>query len=289
MANKVSQKKNQSSTQVIKTLRVLMQGNYTMNELIDILNVSEAEPVFNNSVVSKYINTCRYCGIDISKVHNKYYLTTLPFGMDLSFIDIDLLSLLQSYVKVEISKRDSNLINSFTEKITRFSNKKISRVEKKELSLSAELFERAIAKKHKIKLLFKNRDILECIPVGITSEGDKTFFNIYNKRHRSIDISRLSGVEISDRKYADLFNSNQVVVFKLKPPLAKRYEARENEQIEENPDGTIMVRNKNENKEQLFSRLLRYDDKCEIIQPKGYREDMKALIDDMLNNYGAGK
>lgn len=53
--------------QVLKTLQVLLQGNFTMQELIERLNKSEEEPVFNNSVISKYINTCRYCGINILK------------------------------------------------------------------------------------------------------------------------------------------------------------------------------------------------------------------------------
>ena len=56
--NKLSQKKNLSSMQVIKTLQILLQGDYTMNELIEQLNANESEPIFNNSVVSKYINTC---------------------------------------------------------------------------------------------------------------------------------------------------------------------------------------------------------------------------------------
>ena len=63
MPKKLSQKKNLSSMQVIKTLQTLLQGNFTMNELIEKLNANESEPIFNNSVVSKYINTCRYCGI----------------------------------------------------------------------------------------------------------------------------------------------------------------------------------------------------------------------------------
>ena len=63
-------KKNQSSMQVLKTLLVLLEGNYTMQELVEKLNEKEKESVFNSSVVSKYINTCRHCGIEIIKVDN---------------------------------------------------------------------------------------------------------------------------------------------------------------------------------------------------------------------------
>lgn len=89
--NKISIKKNLSSMQVLKTLQVLLQGNFTMQELIERLNKSEEEPVFNNSVISKYINTCRYCGINILKIHNRYFVASMPFGLELTSGDIGLL------------------------------------------------------------------------------------------------------------------------------------------------------------------------------------------------------
>ena len=87
--SKLSNKKNISSMQVLKTLQVLLQGNYTMQELVSILNENEKEPLFNNSVISKYINTCRYCGIDIPKIHNKYFVASMPFGIELEVKDTD--------------------------------------------------------------------------------------------------------------------------------------------------------------------------------------------------------
>ena len=63
--NHIAIKRNISSMQVLKTLQKLLEGDYTMSELIEILNENEPDVVFNNSVVSKYINTCRYCGIEI--------------------------------------------------------------------------------------------------------------------------------------------------------------------------------------------------------------------------------
>lgn len=283
---KVSQKKNLSSIQVMKTLQVLMQGDYSMNDLIEILNQTESEPVFNNSVISKYINTCRYCGLEIPKINNKYYLAKLPFGLDLSWIEIDLLNSIKNYVNDNMSHKQALQINSLVNKISRFSNKYISRTEREGFILSVELFERAIAKKRKIKLIFKNRDILECVPLRVLKEGEKTYFIVYKNYERKIETSRLSGLELLGQRYIDALDGDQVVVFKLKGGLANRYEARENERVENNFDGTITVTNKNEKKEVLFSRLLRYDDKCEILHPKGYREDMKDLINDMLKNYG---
>lgn len=287
MVKKLAQKKNQSSTQVLKTLLTLIQGEFSMNELIEKLNENEEEPIFNNSVISKYINTCRSCEFSIPKMQNRYYVAKIPFGLDLSVLDIDLIENIQNFVKIEMSPKSQGKINSLVKKILHFSNKEIELVNKDDLLQSIVLFERAVANNRKIKLIFKNKANVECIPLGITRKNDKVFFNVYKKKTRNIDASRLCGIELLGQRYVEPYEGGQVVTFKLKGGLAKRYEARENEAIEYNPDGSITVINKNENKELLFTRLLRYDDKCEIIQPKAYREEMKNLISDMLNNYGA--
>ena len=284
--NKISLKRNISSIQVLKTFLTLLEGNYSMNELIKILNKSTPKENFNNSVISKYINTCRYIGIKIHKINNKYYVASIPFGLDLSVVDIDFLKNIQNIIKRDMTAKNLFTFNNFLEKISRYSNKQIAKIDKEEYSLSFELFERAVAKKRKVKLIFKNRDELECIPLSITQYGKKSFFNVYNKRIRNIDTSRLSGIKFSDVSYIDPIDGNQVAVFNLKGPLAKRYEARDNETINHNNDGTITVTNKNENKDLLLSRLLRYQDLCEIIQPKIYREELKHIIECTLNNYG---
>ena len=134
--------------------------------------------------------------------------------------------------------------------------------------------------------MFRNQDVYECIPINITKNGEKTFFNVFNKYSRQIDTNRLSGIQLSDNTYSEPFDSNQVVVFKLKGGLAKRYEARENESVQQLSDGDIVVTNRNENEEYLISRLLRYDDKCEVLQPKAFREKFKDVLNDMLKNYG---
>lgn len=286
MAKKISQKKNASSIQVIKTLKVLLQGHYGMGELVDILNSNEKEPIFNNSVISKYINTCRYCGIEIPKINNRYYVAKMPFGLELTLSDTEILKHMQFVVKNDFSKKGLSVFEGFIERLNKFSNKRILNVNKDEYNLLFELFENAVEQKRKVKLIFKNKDITECIPIDITKIGDKIFFNVFNKKLRQIDINRLSGIQFSENTFIEPFNSNQVVVFKLKGGLAKRYEARENETVEQNPDGTITVTNRNENQDCLISRLLRYDDKCEVLQPKSFRESMKEVLNDMLKNYG---
>ena len=48
-------KKNLSSMQVLKTLQVLLEDNYSMTDLIKKLNASEDRPVFNHSIVTQIL------------------------------------------------------------------------------------------------------------------------------------------------------------------------------------------------------------------------------------------
>lgn len=290
MGTKEAVKRNQSSMQVLKTLQLLLEDNYTMTELIRKLNANEKEPVFNNSVVSKYINTCRFCGLDIPKIHNKYFVASLPFGIDLSARELDLIEELQEAVKNTMSVKADEAFGDFIGKLSKYSNKKIIRVEPKTKQQAFELFDRAIAEKRKVLLLFRAKAVFECIPLRIVEKKGKTCFNvIHDGKEKTISAERISGLEIMDRRFKlPDNNSAQEVVFKLKGGLAERYSLKENEELDkkELPE-SITVINRGENKEDLFARLLRYDSSCEILQPAHYREEMKGLIKEMLKNYEA--
>ena len=276
--------------QVLKTLQLLLEDNYTMTELIHKLNANEKEPIFNNSVVSKYINTCRFCGLDIPKIHNKYFVASLPFGIDLSARELDLIEDLQYSVKNTMSAKADELFSAFLGKLSKYSNKKIIRVEPKTKQQAFELFDRAVAEKRRVNLLFRAKAVFECIPLRIVEKKGKTCFNvIHDGKEKTISAERISGLEIMDRRFQQSDDSPaQDVVFKLKGALAERYTLKENEELTKNerPD-SITITNRGERKEELFARLLRYDSSCEIIFPLHYREEMKNLLEEMLRNYEA--
>lgn len=290
MGTKEAVKRNQSSMQVLKTLQLLLEDNYTMTELIHKLNANEKEPIFNNSVVSKYINTCRFCGLDIPKIHNKYFVASLPFGIDLSARELDLIEDLQYSVKNTMSAKADELFSAFLGKLSKYSNKQIIRVEPKTKQQAFELFDRAVAEKRRVNLLFRAKAVFECIPLRIVEKKGKTCFNvIHDGKEKTISAERISGLEIMDRRFQQSDNSPaQDVVFKLKGALAERYTLKENEELTKNerPD-SITITNRGERKEELFARLLRYDSSCEIIFPLHYREEMKNLLEEMLRNYEA--
>lgn len=279
-------KKNQSSMQVIKTLSVLLEDNYTMQQLVEKLNEKEKEPIFNSSVVSKYINTCRYCGIDIIKVHNKYFVVSMPFGMDITNKELELFIMLQESAKNNFSPRLNKAFDKLISTISKYSNKRIIRVEKKTANITFDMFERAIVEKRKVALMFKAKAVLECIPLGIVSNNGKVYFNVLvDDKEKMILVSRITGLEVLNIKFYPN-QADRTVVYRLTGGLASRYTLRENETLLTNslPE-SIVISNKGEPQEILLSRLMRYDKDCEIISPAEYRNSMLEIIDKSLANY----
>ena len=288
MATNEVVKRNISGMQVIKTLLLLLKDNYTMAELISKLNENEKEPIFNNSVISKYINTCRYCVIEIHKIHNKYFVAKLPFGLIFTEKDLDLIKIIQKIAIESFTNRTLKLFNNFITRLNKFSNKDIIRIEKKTIDLAFEHFEKAIQENKRIKLMLKTKTIIECKPIDIINLNDKKRFKILvNDSEKIVSVDSVSALEILGKAFNTEEQAGQTVVFKLTGNLASRYTLREQEKLTEHhlPE-YIVVSNVGENKNELISRLLRYDKNCEILRPQVYREEMKTELKAMLANYG---
>ena len=281
-------KRNLSGMQVIKTLQILLENNFTMSELTEKLNENEKEAVFNNSVVSKYINTCRYCGFDIPKIHNRYFLAKLPFGLDLTSNDFELLKNMQICANKRLSGKSNNLFNNFITRLNKYSNKDIIRVEKKTIKLTCETFDKAIKEKRKVMLMFKAKALLECIPLEITEQKNKLYFKILHKnKERYVSIERITGLQILGKIFVPSDEElGETVIFKIKGELIPRYTLREHEtEISRHLPEYIIISNVGEDKEKLLERLLRYDKFCEIVSPQSYRNEFKAMLNKMLANY----
>ena len=285
--NRSPVKKNISSTQVLKTLKVLLEDNSTMSELIEKLNRNEDEPVFNNSTVSKYINTCRFCGIRIPKINNKYYVTKMPFGLNFSDKETDLLEYMQDCAKSSLSANANIKFEKTIQTLSRYSNKQIVPIEKGIAENACFEFEKAIKAQKKVKIILKTKRNLECIPLDILEKDQKLYFHIIcDGKERNVLSSRVAGIEISKETFSKTQTDN-TVIYKLTGNLAKNYNLRENERIVNNslPDDETII-NYNENIPALISRLLRYGELCEVINPGKVRTEIKETINATLANYG---
>lgn len=262
-----SSKINIAGSLVIKTLLMLLDNNYTMAELVQKLNEKEEEPIFNSNVISKYINTCRFCGIDITKIHHKYFVTKLQFGLELTSIDLDLLNKMQVIAMDKFSERFLKIFKSFIFRLNKFSNKDIIKVDKKTIQLTYEIFTRAVEEKRRLLLMLKNRTFIECSPIEIVEyKGRKSLKVFYKNKEKHISINSISGIELLGRTFIAEDYLEKEVIYKLTGGLAQRYILKDGErELSRKLPEYITIINKGENKDELLSRLLRYDKYCEIL------------------------
>ena len=282
-----SVKKNMSSIQVLKTLKVLLEGDYTMAELIQKLNENEPEAIFNNSVISKYINTCRSCGIIIPKINGKYFVTGIPFGLNFTDSEADLLEYLRSCAKSSLSARANDNFEKTVQKLYKYSNKTLVPIENKTINIAEYIFDRAIQTQRKIKLTLKTKNSLICIPINIEEKDGKLYFHvIHDEKEKNISVNRVAGIEIYKEKFSQA-KVESTVIYKLVGNLAKNYNLREDERIVNNslPEYETII-TYNENIPMLLSRLLRYGELCEVINPENVRTKIKETINATLANYG---
>lgn len=287
MAASQSKKINIASLQVMKTLLALLENNFSMQELIEYLNKKEKEAVFNNNVLSKYINTCRACGVEIPKFQNKYIIAKMPFGLNLSVDEVDLLIQMQKICRESFSQKINNGFNAFIKNINKYSNKTILKVQKETINISYEAFEKAIIEERKIRLTFKTKSSIECIPLSITTHQKRTYFRIKeNNIEKSIAVDKIIGIEILNEMFKTPDYEHNQAIFEVRGALAHRYNLRENEILLRQDNNAITIENTGEDMNLLLSRLLRYDSLCEVKAPATYRTEIIKIINDTLANYG---
>lgn len=281
----IAKKVNNSSLRVLQTLMCLFEQDLTMNELIQKLNTSGFGS-FNNFVISKYINTCKSCGIDIQKIKNKYSIVNFPIGMKFSSDEGELLYEIKQFSESLKVDKTEKIISNFLNKLHLPFFKTNSGLLSSKNYRIVKLFEQACTNKCDIRIIYKDNSFFECSPTDIKIRDERIVFNIANKKEsEEIDIDDIVDIKFLEQKN-ECNSQITTVLFELRGQLAKRYQLRENEQIiQVKNNGNIVIANKYEDKNALLRRLLRYDSFCKIIRPLSYVEEMKKIISDSLKNY----
>ena len=278
------QKINIASYRVLRTLMCLFEKSLTMDELVEEMK-KYVKGTFNNFVASKYINTCKSCGIDIQKVDGKYTLVNMPVGIKFSKQDAKLMEEIKDYSKNLKVSSDEKIINSLLNKMHLTNLKADVGIKSSKNYRIIKLFERAYNASCGITIVFKDGSSQECTPQAINIKNDRIFFTA----KRGKDLQEINPDDIIDIKLDDENAPkapDEGVVFELRGKLAKRYQLRENEQLlRSRKADTIVISNKYEDKTQLLHRLMRYDSSCKILKPQSCVDEMKKMIDDSLKNY----
>lgn len=279
-------KVNLASIKVLNFLQLLLSQDLSMNDLISRYRLYHNEEC-SNFVISKYINTIRYCGISVEKVNQEYKITKFPIGLKFSDLDLSILNDLKNCCeKVRIPQVVKNM-NSIIERINKRIGYSLEDVSyfliKNPIIID---FEKACETGQKIRLILENNNILTCDPIKILVEDNSVSILVFNKNEsREFNINEITSLEISPQKSSQMFIPT-TVIFELKGSLAKNYQVRNNEEVLDiTSDGKLLIKNRFEDKIKLIHRLMRYGDNCKLISPKSYVLDMTELLDRTLSNY----
>ena len=278
---------NLASYRVLNTLLCLFEKDMEMNTIISSLEEKMSENL-NNFVVSKYINTCKCCGIDLQKVDGKYALLGLPFDEKFNPEETSLLNDLRLCAEDVKTPGVSKMIDKIMGKLHLPLCKSSNGIKSSENFRLIRLFEKACAAKSDVEFIFKNGETRKCSPVEIKlDENDQLVFNaLFDEGAKDINPYDLADVKLTDSKVRKIKYNSGEVIYELRGKLAKRYQLREHEQLIRIKDnGNFIISNKYEDKDKLLRRLMRYDVLCKVMKPNNYADEMKKMIEDTLKNY----
>lgn len=303
---RMSEKYNDACLKIFALLKLFAEGEAAYSDVIKLFADSKGNVTQNaNVTLNKYLNTVKIFGVEVEKIKGKYILKHMPFSLKLNENDLQAVTLLKSAVNfLPDGKNKSNvlkLINDLQnlyDKDTRKLNVIIDSNKNYDLSFYFKKFESQIAEceeylqnscKVEIVYTVDGKDkIMFCVPKEIKYLDKIVCYSVHDTlSRRIIDVPMESIKNI--RKVSDTVSKEQLsatVIFKLKDSLADRYKLREWEHSEgKDENGWLTVVNSGEDFNSLYTRLLRYDDKCVVISPESFKTHMVNIIDEMIDKY----
>lgn len=304
---KTFKKIGNTSVRVLETLKLLTQGNFSIQEIINHFEKIDSDNrVYTNEVILKYINTMKVFGLRFIKEKDKYVLLNAPFQFEFDEKDLKTIYLIENFseiipesgVKSEIAKFLQELEKRFSDN-TRIvshtiSKPKVASFQLKYSKYNAQIkeYEKYCNDRQRLKITFKNQykaiTSIMVEPNEIKYRGNEVYLSVYNPvsaQIQEINFDSIINIEQLPLRSnpTNMFSS---VTFRVKDRLVKNYKLHENEelmQIESNGDLTII--NRKEDHHLLLKRLMKYGKNCEVISPKNLREEMKEMIKATLRNY----
>ena len=304
---RMSSKYNDSCLKMFQFLKLLTQGPVDFNVVLDIFSDETTEGKSNPHVaLNKYLNTLKIFGIKVQKKQNKYYLLSSPYKITLNADDLTSLNIIKNALELLPNGKHKKNIETFIKNLEiRFSEetqataKAINSTQNldytfnfSELKEQIKQCEEYCQQNHKLEITYTDikgkLNHIICSPVELKYQKRKICIcvNIQNE-------GRIVEIPIDNIKSINQLpstNNNQIttttITFKLKNRLAQNYKLREWERIEKfEPNGDIIVVNKNEDQDLILRRLMRYGNSCVILYPKFIKERMLELINKTLENY----
>ncbi len=307
-----NRKTNAAVLKIFEFLKLLYQDEATYERVVEIFkdeitkNKSEINSNNIQVILNKYINTLKVFGIKIVKENNKYKLLSSLYSINFTGEDLKAISIILSSgenipdktlneniknfvstLEVRMSHEDKNTLNCLMKNVNYDFSFYYTDL-KEQIKVCLDLCNQS----QMINIIFlnykKEETGLKCIAQEVVYNSRSALLKVYDTLERRVLEIPLQNI-LSISKLSNVKNSvelSQTVVYKLKNRLAKTYKLRPDEILDHvEPNGDIVIINKNEPYDVLLSRLMRYSYNCEILSPKSLKDEMLSLINKMLSSY----
>ncbi len=248
----------------------------------------------DKKTVSKYLRTLKLFGFEIEKINGRFQVLNSPLMIKQKNSGAEIIFLLMEYffekenVEYEILKRKFKNIFDVEE------NLKIKNSIEKTLQLSQsakknlELINNLIKKnKTEINAKYKGKKLkLTIKEIKFAKNGVFLFAkdkNLKNSRH--IKINNLENIKPDKTKNLK-FKIKEGVNFKIKENLIKNYILKRGE-IANYINNEAIITNTYEEKEEIFSRLLKYGTKAEILTPEREKRQFIQKLKSLIEHYSS--
>lgn len=248
----------------------------------------------DKKTVSKYLRTLKLFGFEIEKINGRFQVLNSPLMIKQKNSGAEIIFLLMEYffekenVEYEILKRKFKNIFNVEE------NLKIKNSIEKTLQLSQsakknlELINNLIKKnKTEINAKYKGKKLkLTIKEIKFAKNGVFLFAkdkNLKNSRH--IKINNLENIKPDKTKNLK-FKIKEGVNFKIKENLIKNYILKRGE-IANYINNEAIITNTYEEKEEIFSRLLKYGTKAEILTPEREKRQFIQKLKSLIEHYSS--
>lgn len=294
-----------SAFKAIYIFALLMEGPKTYK---DIMSAIESQEYINETISSDtvriYFNSLRKVGCEIKRVYAKrkahYYIEKHPFELNISDSEIESIIKIYKAISNSIDLSDYFALTSFFEKIEPYilnqdlkeKLQNISPLSNIDMSLIKDLQNYA-KNNNEIAIKYKssseNPKVINIIPDKLYINNGKLYISGYNSEYENYGSFLVS--KILKIVSASIENSSKINT----PTLAVKYEILKNDMTKFVPiEGETILSENNEkilveivskNKFVITQRILSHTNKCKVISPKEYKDEIVSHLKQMKEAY----
>ena len=296
---------NQGCIKIFKFIDLLYNDKAYYKDVLKILTDNDTSDDDKNRVLLyKYLNALKIFGLDVEKSQNKFIIKRTLFPINFDNNDIKSIKLLEKITNIIPSDKNKINLSNFVDILKLHFDENTQNIYEKlniennfeeffdnNLKEQTELCEKYCSEDYRLNIKY-TKDNVEyraiCNAIQVIYDKNQAYLRVYfqNKNElEDINIANILSLEQTPALKSNI-DISTTVVYLLKGRVAKSYVLKDNETLDAvNSDGSIVIINKNEPLDKLLTRLIRYENYCEILKPEFLRKRMTDTINNALQNY----